>query len=206
MILLVPDNAALKSSSLSSIYPSLEKSRPFVSLLFLFIIFSLLFDLGIATKPSLAFFLSIARARELQDKLITIDCLIIQPATSPLSSSAQNFLYFLQRFWRLAEKMLHKHSFSFSSSPHLVNTLGGILLSWIAGESRLLRRHHPCSPIVERPDSNNVEELPEREPETEPFSTKMSCYTNVGKQATHLPCFLLLHSMAKYTWPVGCYE
>ena len=97
MILLVLDSVASESSSFSTIYSFLEKSRPFVSLLFLFIIFSLLFDLGIATKPSLAFFLSIARARELQDKLITIDCLIIQPATSPLSSSTQNFLYFLQR-------------------------------------------------------------------------------------------------------------
>ena len=98
MILLFLGNVALESSSFSTIYPSLEESRPFVSLLFLFIIFSLLFDLGMATKPSLAFFLSIARARELQDKLITIDCLMIQPATSPLSSSGQNFLYFLQRF------------------------------------------------------------------------------------------------------------
>ena len=98
MILLVLDNVALESSSFSSIYSSVEKSCPFILLLFLFIIFSLLFDLGMATKPSLAFFLSIARARELQDKLITIDYLIIQPATSPLSSSGQNFLYFLQRF------------------------------------------------------------------------------------------------------------
>ena len=140
--------------------------------LFLFT-FSFLLDIGIATRPSRASFLAIASARELKNInwKIKMPSNSIPPATSPFASPAQHFLHSLYWFWLLAA-LFDFHSFGFVSSihiTHLTTTFGASLLNCRAGGSRLLNLHHPWSPIVDRPDSNKVDALPERDPDTEPW-------------------------------------